>query len=136
MAVTDVAIHKIKVMIISGGFVSGARQPAAAVVPAGMVAIAVLCLHVGLWPAQTANAATTTTAWRNGGFSVDTPNVVRRSDIVLGAPNTRASQFVPLGNGTLGAAVWAADGFTAQLNRSDTFPARKSPDRSSRSRQR
>ncbi|WP_158973333.1 ricin-type beta-trefoil lectin domain protein [Streptomyces griseus] len=34
---------------------------------------------------------------------------------------------MPLGNGTLGAAVWAAGGFTAQLNRSDTFPQRKSP---------
>ncbi|MEV6012356.1 hypothetical protein AB0M29_36830 [Streptomyces sp. NPDC051976] len=34
---------------------------------------------------------------------------------------------MPLGNGTLGAAVWAANGFTAQLNRSDTFPDRKSP---------
>ncbi|HEU5107536.1 MAG TPA: hypothetical protein VFT95_03075, partial [Micromonosporaceae bacterium] len=32
-----------------------------------------------------------------------------------------------LGNGTLGAAVWAAGGFTAQLNRNDTFPDRKSP---------
>src|SRR5581483_6015737 len=32
-----------------------------------------------------------------------------------------------LGNGTLGAAVWAANGLTAQLNRADTLPARKSP---------
>ena len=34
---------------------------------------------------------------------------------------------MPLGNGTLGAAVWAANGFTAQLNRADTMPDRKSP---------
>jgi len=34
---------------------------------------------------------------------------------------------MPIGNGTLGAAVWAANGFTAQLNRNDTFPDRKSP---------
>jgi hypothetical protein len=34
---------------------------------------------------------------------------------------------MPVGNGTLGAAVWAAGGFTAQLNRTDTFPDRKSP---------
>jgi len=72
-------------------------------------------------------AAGTTTAWQNGSFVVDTPNVVRRSDIVLGHANTDPTQFVPLGNGTLGAAVWAANGFTAQLNRSDTFPDRKSP---------
>ncbi|MFC4499265.1 MULTISPECIES: hypothetical protein [Streptomyces] len=34
---------------------------------------------------------------------------------------------VPLGNGRLGAAAWAANGFTAQLYRDDTFPDRKSP---------
>ncbi|MFE9451918.1 RICIN domain-containing protein [Streptomyces sp. NPDC006739] len=78
-------------------------------------------------PGQTAAAATTTTAWQSGRFDVDTPNLVRRSDVVLGRPNTGQSQFMPLGNGTLGAAVWAAGGFTAQLNRSDTFPDRKSP---------
>jgi hypothetical protein len=72
-------------------------------------------------------AATNTTAWQNGGFVVDTPNVVRRSNIVLARANTAASEFVPLGNGTLGAAAWAANGFTAQLNRNDTFPNRKSP---------
>jgi hypothetical protein len=33
---------------------------------------------------------------------------------------------MPLGNGTLGAAVWAANGFIARLNRIDTFPDRKS----------
>ena len=32
-----------------------------------------------------------------------------------------------LGNGSLGVAVWAGNGFTAQLNRSDTFPDRKAP---------
>jgi hypothetical protein len=72
-------------------------------------------------------AATGTTAWQNGTFVVDTPNVVRRSDIVLGQPNTAATDSMALGNGTLGAAVWAAGGFTAQLNRTDTFPDRKSP---------
>lgn len=68
-----------------------------------------------------------TTAWQAGTFDVDTPGVVRRSDIVLSHANTSASQFVPLGNGTLGVGAWAADGFTAQLNRNDTFPDRKSP---------
>jgi hypothetical protein len=32
-----------------------------------------------------------------------------------------------LGNGSLGVAEWAANGFTAQLNRSDTMPNRLSP---------
>ena len=38
---------------------------------------------------------------------------VRRSDIALGRPNTDPTQSVPVGNGTLGAALWAAGGFTA-----------------------
>ena len=33
---------------------------------------------------------------------------------------------MPLGNGTLGAAVWAEDGFTAQFNRADALPLRLS----------
>jgi hypothetical protein len=78
-------------------------------------------------PVAPAGAAGPTTAWQNGGFHVDTANVVRRSDVVLGKANSDPTQFMPLGNGTLGAAVWAANGFTAQLNRSDTFPDRKSP---------
>ncbi|MCC9307123.1 RICIN domain-containing protein [Kitasatospora sp. RB6PN24] len=77
--------------------------------------------------APVARAATGTTAWQAGRFGVDTPDLVRRSDVVLAAPNTTQAQSMPLGNGTLGAAVWAAGGFTAQLNRSDTLPDRKSP---------
>src|SRR5882672_6060657 len=68
-----------------------------------------------------------TTAWSSGTFNVDVPNVVRRSNIVLGKPNVSPYTSMPLGNGSLGAAVWAANGFTAQLNRVDTFPDRKSP---------
>ncbi|MFJ6776060.1 ricin-type beta-trefoil lectin domain protein [Kitasatospora sp. NPDC091257] len=81
------------------------------------------------WSPATATAAssTTTTAWSNGAFSVDTASLVREANIVLGSPNTAATQSIPLGNGTLGAAVWAANGFTAQLNRADTLPGRKSP---------
>jgi hypothetical protein len=78
-------------------------------------------------PAPSAQGATATTAWQAGAFQVDTPNLVRRSNVVLTRPNTAQSQFMPLGNGTMGAAVWAAGGLTAQLNRSDTFPQRKSP---------
>jgi hypothetical protein len=59
-------------------------------------------------------AAPDTTAWQNGHFVVDTPNVVRRANVVLGKPNAAPAQSMPLGNGTLGAAVWAANGFTAQ----------------------
>jgi Carbohydrate binding module (family 6) len=72
-------------------------------------------------------AATVTTAWQNGAFSVNPNGVVSRSDIVLGQPNTAATQSLPLGNGSLGVAAWAANGFTAQLNRSDTMPYRLSP---------
>jgi hypothetical protein len=95
------------------------------------VYIAVACLVLtgitGTARADTTRAATATTAWRAGAFSVNVPNLVRRSDIVLGAPNTKPEQAMPLGNGVLGAAVWAAGGFTAQLNRSDTQPLRLSP---------
>jgi hypothetical protein len=115
-----------------------ASHPINLLLVAGLAGLAGLATGVTIGVAQAAPAATapaataafpagTTTAWQNGSFSVDTPNVVRRADIVLGKPNTAPSQFVPLGNGTLGAAVWAANGFTAQLNRSDTFPDRKSP---------
>jgi hypothetical protein len=74
-----------------------------------------------------AAAATITTAWQNGAFVENTGGVVSRSDIVLGQPNTADTQSLPLGNGSLGVAAWAADGFTAQLNRSDTMPYRLSP---------
>ena len=63
----------------------------------------------------------------NPWISFDPSTVVARSNIVLHSPNAAPTQFMPVGNGTLGAAVWAADGFTAQLNRVDTFPDRRSP---------
>src|SRR5487761_451122 len=74
-----------------------------------------------------AAAATATTAWQNGSFSENVGGVVSRSDIALGEPNTATSQSLPLGNGSLGVAAWAAGGVTAQLNRSDTMPYRLSP---------
>jgi hypothetical protein len=58
-------------------------------------------------------------------FAVDAPNVVRSSNIVLSKANVAPQNAIALGNGTLGVAAWAANGFTAQLNRSDTFPDRK-----------
>ena len=74
-----------------------------------------------------ASATSDTTAWQNGAFSENTGGVVSRSDVFLGRPNTSDSQSLPLGNGSLGVAAWAAGGFTAQLNRSDTMPSRLSP---------
>ena len=76
---------------------------------------------------RAAAAASLTSAWQNGAFSENTGGVVSRSDVVLGEPNSAANQSLPLGNGSLGVAAWAAGGFTAQLNRSDTMPYRLSP---------
>src|ERR1700733_10824665 len=68
-----------------------------------------------------------TTAWKGGHFAVDTAGLLGRSDIVLGQPNPAPAEAMPMGNGRLGIAVWAAEGFTAQLNRADTLPHRDSP---------
>ena len=102
--------------------------PAVAFVLA-LAASPVLAAGTRARPAVSAVAAQgETTAWRDGRFAVDTAGVVSRSDIVLGQPNYAPQQYMPLGNGRLGAAVWAANGFTAQLNRAaDTFPGRNSP---------
>jgi hypothetical protein len=59
-------------------------------------------------------------------IAFDVASVVGRSNVVLAGPNAMPAQFMPVGNGTLGAAVWAAGGITAQLNRADTLPDRKS----------
>ena len=59
-------------------------------------------------------------------FKIDAQGIVRRSDIVLKRPNRMIQEAMPLGNGTLGAAVWAEDGFTAQFNRADALPLRLS----------
>jgi hypothetical protein len=53
--------------------------------------------------------------------------LVSRSNVVLLHANSDPTQLMPIGNGGLGAAVWAAGGFTAQLNRADTMPNRNSP---------
>jgi F5/8 type C domain len=91
-----------------------------------LVAATVL-VTAALGTAPAASAASDTTAWQNGAFSVNAGGVVSRSDIFLGQPNMADTQSLPLGNGSLGVAEWAADGFTAQLNRSDTMPDRLSP---------
>jgi hypothetical protein len=77
-------------------------------------------------PVPAAQAATPTTAWSGGTFRVDTANLVRRSNIVLGRAPLLARQSMNLGNGSFGVAAWAANGFTAQLNRADTLPNHRS----------
>jgi hypothetical protein len=104
--------------------VIGAMSRPLCVIAALAVALAGTAL-AGPVPASAATAVTT--AWHDGHFAVHTAGVVSRSDIVLSQPNDGPAQYMPLGNGRLGAAVWGADGFTAQLNRADTFPDRKSP---------
>jgi hypothetical protein len=99
-----------------------------------LVAAALTVLLTGLGVAAVnaggpgaAAATTATTAWRNGTFDLNPDGLVSRDDIVLGQPNISPTASIPLGNGALGVAAWAANGFTAQLNRSDTMPDRKSP---------
>jgi hypothetical protein len=74
-----------------------------------------------------AQAGAAGSSGKNPWITFDPPTLVARSNIVLGSSNTMPTQFMPVGNGTLGAAVWAAGGLTAQLNRADTLPDRKSP---------
>jgi Carbohydrate binding module (family 6) len=97
------------------------------VIAACLLAVTAVLAAATVGGTSKAAAATVTTAWQNGAFSENTGGVVSRSDIVLGQPNTADSQSLPLGNGSLGVAAWAANGFTAQLNRSDTMPDRLSP---------
>ena len=82
---------------------------------------------VGAAPTPGSAAEAVTTAWKDGRFFTDPAGVVSRSDIVLAKPNTDPAQSMPLGDGQLGAAVWAANGMTIQLNRADTMPYRYSP---------
>jgi alpha-L-fucosidase 2 len=87
-------------------------------------------LMAGFWTFYALAAlplSASSTAWHDGRFHIDVPGVLHRSDIFLGRPNTDVSEAMPLGNGRLGVAVWAADGLTAQLNRADTLPDRLSP---------
>jgi hypothetical protein len=107
-----------------------------AIAAAALAAATGLVLASGPLPADAASGTGTsapgstagaTTAWRSGSFALDSGAVVSRGDIVLGQPNTNPTASIPLGNGALGVAAWAANGFTAQLNRSDTMPDRKSP---------
>ncbi|RIJ69701.1 hypothetical protein D1871_21435, partial [Nakamurella silvestris] len=94
----------------------------------GSLALAVGGATVVAAPAATAAiAAAPTTAWQNGSFHLDPLAVASRANLILGRPNTDPTASMPMGNGSLGVSAWSASGFTAQLNRSDTMPARKSP---------
>ena len=59
--------------------------------------------------------------------AIDSYALAQQAQIVLERSNENAREAMPLGNGSLGAAVWAEDGMTVQLNRADTLPARLSP---------
>src|SRR3954447_11403775 len=82
---------------------------------------ALLCAAAAAGPADAA-----TTAWSGGGVHGQTSHPFRRSDIVLGRAPTLPKQSMDLGNGSFGIAAWAANGFTAQLNRADTLPNHRS----------
>jgi hypothetical protein len=84
--------------------------------------IAALIASSGLSVTLLAHADMPSTPW-----GAPSRAVVSRSDIFVGQPNILPSQAMPLGNGRLGAALWAAGGMTIQLNRADTLPGRLSP---------
>jgi hypothetical protein len=98
-------------------------------VRASAVAVATLAVtaSAGAAVGSASAAGASTTAWSSGSFHVNRRNIVERSDTILGSPNEGGQQALGLGNGSVGAAVWAAGGFTTQVNRDDTFPNRKSP---------
>lgn len=87
----------------------------------------VKCCYVFLGLSVLTSVASAQTAVRSSGFQVDVGAVIGRSDIILGRPNLESGEAMPLGNGSLGLALWSAEGLTAQLNRNDTLPGRLSP---------
>lgn len=110
---------------------SGSARAGTAVLVAVVVGLVSVGIAASAGQAAADSGTQLTTAWQpsgggNGEFDVDVPNLVRSQDIVLDAPPLQGKQSMPLGNGSFGAPVWAQDGFTAQLNRDDTMPGRKS----------
>lgn len=85
--------------LLAMGLVAVVFVPAAVAAPRADAAV----------PAARAN----TTAWGKHGFDVDAANLVPRSNIVLDQTPAKAAQSMPVGNGVMGASVWAQDGFTA-----------------------
>jgi len=93
----------------------------------GIAGVGMLALLIGLSLPLWGQDSEGTTAWHAGRFQIERQGIVARSDIILERPNLLPKEAMPLGNGRLGLAVWAEDGFTAQLNRADTLPHRLSP---------
>ena len=62
-----------------------------------LLAMATALVTAALGAAPAASAASDTTAWQNGAFSVSTAGVVSESDIFLGQPNTADSESPDLG---------------------------------------
>src|ERR1700689_4716328 len=77
-----------------------------------LVVVGTALVTAAVGGAPVASAASNTTAWQNGAFSVNTAGVVSESDVVLGQPNTTDSESLPLGNGSLGVPAGAAGGWT------------------------
>ncbi len=94
-------------------------------VPRLLQSLSILCLLMAT--SASAESGMAATAWSNGSFHIDRKGVVERSNVILQKPNMQPQQAMPLGNGRLGLAAWADNGYTAQLNRGDTFPQRLSP---------
>ena len=117
-ASAGVAAASAQAVAASAQAVTASAQAVAArpaVASARVLALAGLALALGTVPVIAAAPA------------ADVEAAVSRSDIFVGQPNIRPLQAMPLGNGRLGVAVWAADGLTLQLNRIDTLPGRLSP---------
>jgi len=93
----------------------------------GIIAVTVISLCGFCQEKQPPTTEPVTSAWKDGRFQVDVPSVVGGSDIILQRPNSDRKEAMPLGNGRLGLGVWSQDGYTAQVNREDTWPLRLSP---------
>jgi alpha-L-fucosidase 2 len=89
--------------------------------------IAAICVGPIVIPQAGAERNQASRLGHNSSRSLELAAVVGRSDIVLERPDLARQEAMPLGNGRLGVAVWGEQGFTAQLNRADTFPNRLSP---------
>lgn len=113
-------IRRLPLLALTCCLLAALVTPATAAPPSGVRAASTAA------PAAAADDRSTT-AWRGGRLQVDVDGLVSRSDVILEGPSWRPFQSMPIGNGRLGAAVWAEEGFTAQLNRVDLFPDLKSP---------
>lgn len=102
-------------------------KPAVVRLVALVLGIAAICSGPIVIPQARAERNQASRLEHDSGWSLEPAAVVGRSDIVLERPNLARQEAMPLGNGRLGVAVWGEQGFTAQLNRADTFPNRLSP---------